>query len=72
MQACTSQLLLILFCIILLFSGRGLHPGMLGSIEAGTECPQARYPLTLAVLNMMVSLVQVSSHPHQQQQVVQL
>ncbi|XP_070184248.1 nucleoporin NUP188-like, partial [Littorina saxatilis] len=42
-------------------SGQGLHAGMLGSIEAGTECVQARYPLTLTVLNMLTNLVQAFS-----------
>ncbi|XP_025113317.1 LOW QUALITY PROTEIN: nucleoporin NUP188 homolog [Pomacea canaliculata] len=39
-------------------TGRGLHPGILGSIMAGTECPQGRYPLTLTVLTLALELVQ--------------
>ncbi|KAL8562821.1 hypothetical protein ACOMHN_004513 [Nucella lapillus] len=38
-------------------NGRGLNSGALGSIQAGTECTQARYPLTLAVLDMLITFV---------------
>ncbi|KAK7495801.1 hypothetical protein BaRGS_00013021 [Batillaria attramentaria] len=39
-------------------TGRGLHPSMLGSIMAGTECTQGRYPLTLSVLTLLTEMVQ--------------
>ncbi|XP_076436935.1 nucleoporin NUP188-like [Babylonia areolata] len=42
-------------------SGRGLNSGSLGSIQAGTECTQARYPLTLAILDMLTTLVETFS-----------
>ena len=41
-------------------SGAGLNTGCYGRILAGFECTQASYPVTLALLELLSTLVQVS------------
>lgn len=39
------------------FSSKGLRPGMYGTFLAGFECPQGRYPLSLAFLDFISTVV---------------
>jgi hypothetical protein len=48
------------FSIVYIFSGRGLSPGLYGSLLAGFEVPQGEYQVTVAFLDFISELVMVS------------
>ncbi|KAK6196211.1 hypothetical protein SNE40_001479 [Patella caerulea] len=53
-----------------ILSGRGLHAGLYGTILARTECIEARYPLTEAVLKFITNLIEPLTRSDQEEELV--